>query len=93
LTENNTNEEAMKQIKNVGIYYWEKNITLLDKLQKPKMPEAFTERISIMKKYCTLRITQYEFILKGIEQNTEQYSDSITYYETEIGKVIKEIGQ
>lgn len=88
-----TKDEVLTKIKGMGIYYWNENIKLINELQKLELPEAIRKKNTLLIRYCELRINAYNLIYKGVEEDTEKYRDSITYYDNKINGLLESTDQ
>ncbi len=79
----------MAEIRDSGLYYWHKNLQLMKSTDSLNLPEAIHERNRTIITYCELRIKSYEFIYKGLEENTDKYADSVAYYDTKLDEILK----
>jgi rhomboid protease GluP len=91
LPKDSPKEKFLSVIADSGIYYWNKNIRVLDTVEKMNIPQTFKDRAEILKNYCGLRIKSYNLIYKAIDENTEIYQDSIQFYNTQIEEVINSL--
>jgi len=85
-------EKALMFIKEQGIYYWNKELKLLEGLKKLDLPEKIVKQNKLLKEYCELRIKSYELMYKAISENSEQYKDQLVDYNKQISEKIGEIG-
>jgi rhomboid protease GluP len=60
-------KSKLTSIKDRGIYYWDENIILLEKLDKLYLPEAIHEQNDNLIEYCELRKEYYELGYKKIK--------------------------
>ncbi len=88
LPENTPKEKTLSEIQNKGLYYWNENIKLLNSLERLKLPDEIQTRNKKLLTYCDLRIKSYNLIYKAIKQDSDNYKDSIEYYNTQIETVI-----
>ena len=91
LPENSPDEIVLDEIKNKGIYYWKKNILLLDSLQNLDLSTEIRTRNRILKEYCELRIKSYELLYKAVSENTDIYQKQLELYNTQIEAKISEL--
>jgi rhomboid protease GluP len=85
-----TDDEAMYEIKDRGIYYWNENIKLITELDKLNLPEVLHERNATLKEYCELRIKCYELIYKGVQEGDKnKYEADIQPLSKRIEHIIK----
>ena len=73
-------DEVLYGIKDRGIYYWQENIRLIQRLDSLTLPEEIHHRNYKLKKYCQLRIKTYTLMYKAVQENTEAYKDSVDKY-------------
>lgn len=96
LPPNTTNEEFLSEIKDRGIYYWNKNIDLLNSFEKLELPLVIRTRNRLLKEYCELRIKNYEFMYQSVSDKTdgnELYQQKLNDFNQQIEAKIKEIGE
>ena len=68
----------LSMIKDKGLVNWKANLKILDDADKLNLPVGLTTRIALLRAYCNLRITSYNFIYKAIKENdTVHYKSSI----------------
>jgi len=88
LPKNSSKEKYLSALRDSGIYYWNKNIELLNEVEKLKIPTSLKGRAEILTNYCNLRINSYNFIYKAINEDNSNYQDSIAYYNKQIKATI-----
>lgn len=88
ITPETPKDQVLTLIKDKGIYYWNENIKLLNKIDSLDLPDEFYERNKILKHYCELRIKNYELIYKAVSEETKKYEVEITNYDAEIRAII-----
>jgi membrane associated rhomboid family serine protease len=86
-------EKLLAAITDSGIYYWNRNIQLLNEMGKLNIPKPLQERVNILTKYCNLRLSSYHFIYKAINEDTDIYKDSIQFYNKQIEEAINSLKQ
>jgi rhomboid protease GluP len=86
-----SNEETLSKIKDMGIYYWNKNIVLVKGLEKLDMPDVLKRRNSLLLEYCDARVRSYELIYRSIEENSDRFADSIKYYDQQVTDILAKI--
>ncbi len=84
LPKKTTNEKYLSVLSDSGIYYWNKNIVLLNEVEALKIPPSLKDRARILINYCNVRINSYNFIYRAISQNYSSYKDSIEYYKKQV---------
>jgi len=92
LPEHTPTDTLLDQLKNKGIDNWNKNIALIDGLQKLHLPEHLQQRNAKLKTYCQLREKSYALIYKEIEENTDKYHEEIKACNKGIDSLLKELG-
>lgn len=85
------NDQILREIKDSGIYSWNKSIKLIDGFNELDLPLGIRTRNRILKEYCELRIKSYELVYKAISENTDQYQAEIEGYNQQIQAKIKEL--
>lgn len=91
LPENAPQEEILYGLKDRGIYYWNRNIDLLNSLDKLDLPPELRRRNNLLKEYCQLRLESYQLIYKSIAEETEIYKQQIEILNAQIEEKIKVI--
>lgn len=91
MPENSTDEEYLYQLKEVGINCWNKNIELIDRVDKYNLDESIHKRNSILKDYCNIRIKSYKTMYKAISENSIMYDSEIENCNKEIEQVLKKL--
>ncbi len=81
----------VSEIRDSGIYYWKESISLIEELDQLDLPEEFHQRNWKLTRYCEFRIMSYSLIARAIEENSDQYQDSIDYYNVEIENMINSL--
>lgn len=84
-------EELLKEIEGRGIYYWNENIRLLEELSQLDLPDNILYRNQQLLEYCHLRIKSYQFLYKAVNEETDTYQDSITFYNQQVEALITRI--
>lgn len=91
LPENTPKDKLLQEIKEKGIYNWNKNLKLIKELEKLKLPEMFRLRNAKLIEYCEVRIKNYNLLYKAINENTSIYKDSIEKNDKTIDAIIKSL--
>ena len=91
LPENTPKDKLLQEIKEKGIYNWNKNLKLIKELEKLKLPEMFRLRNAKLIEYCEVRIKNYNLLYKAINENTSIYKDSIEKNDKTIEAIIKSL--
>ncbi|HMU98194.1 MAG TPA: hypothetical protein PKA15_05360, partial [Chitinophagales bacterium] len=63
-----------------SIYYWNKNIQLLNQLDTNKLPKWIIDDNNLLKEYCNYRIKEFQYIILNTKKETSNYNDSINFY-------------
>lgn len=79
------------EINDVGISNWQKNLSLLKYLEdNSDLPYKYSEKVMAYKKYCDLRIEQYNLMLKMIEEKeSDLFGNEISLYQVRIDSIIQ----
>lgn len=91
LPENTPKDKLLQEIKEKGIYNWNKNLKLIKELEKLELPEMFRLRNAKLIEYCEVRIKNYNLLYKAINENTSIYKDSIEKNDKTIEAIIKSL--
>jgi rhomboid protease GluP len=91
MPKNTPNDSLLYEIKQHGFYYWNENIKLLHEADKLDIPQILHEKNSKLLIYCDLRIKSYNLIYKMIDENTDAYKDSLTFYNKQIESAINSL--
>jgi len=92
LPSNTTNEKLLDEIKNKGIYNWNKSIQLIDSFKTLDLPLEMRTRNQLLKEYCQLRAKSYDLLYKEIDENTDQYKPEMEACDKQIEAKLKELG-
>ncbi|MGE6220650.1 hypothetical protein ACQKCH_12545 [Nubsella zeaxanthinifaciens] len=84
-------EKSMSDIKDIGIYYWNRNLEVLDSAKKFSDNMETERKIAVYREYCKLNISCYELIYKAVDQHTKAYDDEINKKFALIDEKSKEI--
>ncbi len=80
-------------IKDRGIYYWNKNIILLDSINKFNIPDEMHKRNNKIRMYCELRLKSFELLYKAVNENTGIYKDSLVSYNNQIKTIMDDLSK
>lgn len=86
-------EKRLAAIKDTGIYYWNKNIELLQTTERLKIPEILKHRTLTLIEYCNLRIDSYNYLYRKFDGTALEGEDSTNYYNSAIRKVLNKLKQ
>lgn len=70
-------EKSMSDLKNVGIYYWNRNLEVLDSAKKFSNSAEIDRKIAVYKDYCKMHISCYELMYKAIDKHTRAFDEEI----------------
>jgi rhomboid protease GluP len=88
LSRTSSNDVIAATIKNDGLPNWNKNLLVLDSIDKLDLPVEYTARVYALRKYCKYRIKSYNYILADIDGNVNTNKDSIVLYNQKIKAII-----
>ncbi|MFN8166723.1 MAG: rhomboid family intramembrane serine protease [Bacteroidia bacterium] len=91
MPENKTKEKLLFELKQNGIFYWKKNLILLDEVSKMDLPENIKKRNAKLTRYCELRVQSYQLIYKAVEEDTHVYDEEIRGMVDEISAIINDL--
>jgi len=75
-------------LKNDGLRNWNKNLLVLDSINKLDLPLEYTLRVHALRNYCNYRVKVYNYILDNLNEHTYAHHDSIVYYNQKIKAII-----
>ncbi|WP_461787828.1 hypothetical protein [Pedobacter sp.] len=70
-------EKSMSDLKNVGLYYWNRNLEILDSAKKFSNSAEIDRKIIVYKEYCKMHISCYELMYKAIDKHTRAFDKEI----------------
>jgi rhomboid protease GluP len=88
LPKTSSNDALAASLKNDGLVNWNKNLLVLDSIDKLDLPIEYTQRGYTLRKYCKYRIKSYDYILADVDGNTNINKDSIVLYNQKIKAII-----
>jgi rhomboid protease GluP len=91
LNEGAPKEDILYGIKERGIYYWQENIRLVQRLDSLTLPEEVHQRNRKLEEYCQLRIKSYSLMYKAVQEDNEIYKDSVNMYNEQIESLVSTI--
>jgi rhomboid protease GluP len=92
LPEDEPKDKRLYELKDRGIYYWQRNITLLDSCKRLDLPLEIRTRNRLLREYCDLRIKSYELMYKAVSEDTDKYKDQIDSFDKQIETVVNNLG-
>src|SRR5690606_8810425 len=81
------------ELKERGLYYWNKNFELVKGFDKLNLPKVVQQQNTLLKEYCRLRIESYELLIKAVDKGSNEFDEDIKNYDEKINAVIQEITQ
>ena len=89
--ETKTPKNLIQEFSN-GKDLWQRNLEIIQNLsQIENLPPELKNQDEILIKYCKLRITHHELIIKAIQEDTDKYAQEIKKTGLEITKVLDEL--
>ncbi|MGN6533152.1 MAG: rhomboid family intramembrane serine protease [Ginsengibacter sp.] len=88
---NTPKEKILAELKNNGINGWNENIKLLNNVEKLNLPSAIHQRNQKLLFYCNLRLKTYNLLYKTIDQDTDEYRDSVQLYNQQVENIINDL--
>lgn len=77
-------EKSLSDLKDIGIYYWDRDLELLDSVKKLDLPNPLIKKTALFKEYCHLNKDCYTLMYKAINEHTKIYDERIHDYFKEI---------
>jgi|GEM_PF-2649536 len=84
-------EKAISDVKDISIYYWNRNIEIIDSLDKLVHSKSVQPKIEVYKTYSALNKKYYTLMHKALTENSTKYDTELAAYEAKISKISKEI--
>ena len=91
LGEGASKDDIITALREKGIVNWNKNLLIVNDMDKLDLPSEFAVRDYKLKQYCNLRIRSYGYITTDIEENTKKYQDSIVSCNIQIRTLINDL--
>jgi len=88
LPKNSADYVLAEALKNDGLRNWNKNLLVLDSINKLDLPLEYTLRVHALRNYCNYRVKVYNYILDNLNEHTYAHHDSIVYYNQKIKGII-----
>ncbi|MCC3158284.1 rhomboid family intramembrane serine protease [Hymenobacter sp. 15J16-1T3B] len=82
-------DEQLRALQEHGIYYWEQNLRLLQRLDSLRLPDEAEERNAAVTRYTRLRLRSYQLRYRALAENSAAYADSIRAYDQQIEALIE----
>jgi rhomboid protease GluP len=83
-----TKYDITAALKEKGITNWNKNLKILDSIDKLDLPVVYTVRVKYLRDYCKTRIKSYNYISFDVNTNSEQYKGAIDSCNTQMNAII-----
>jgi rhomboid protease GluP len=77
MTHNSSNDGVITAFKEKGIDNWNKNLKVIDSIDKLDLPVGFRVRGDKLRRYCRLRIKSYNYIIEDVSTNSRQHRSAI----------------
>jgi rhomboid protease GluP len=90
--ESTPKEKLLYEVKDRGIYYWNKCLVIISEIDQLDIPYEVRKKNEKLKNYCELRKQEYELIYKQIDEETKIYKPKIVQIDSEIAVVMKDLG-
>jgi len=84
-------EKSLSDLKNVGLYYWDRNLELLDSLKRINDDKETLAKIAAYEEYCNLHKNCYKLMYKAVDEHTKKYNEEIDKQLTKIAVKHEEI--
>jgi len=84
-------EDILLNLKNNGISLWERNSTLIKKLDQLQLSNELHERNKKILQYCKLRIQSYQLMYQETAESTEKYQPQLDEVNQKIKTLIDEL--
>lgn len=84
-------EKVLYDVKNISIYYWNRNIEIIDSLDKLVHSKDAQPKIEVYKTYSILNKEYYTLIHKALQEGGTEYDAKLQDYKARINKLSKEI--
>jgi len=91
MNEHAPKEEMLYNLKDRGIYYWNKDIQILNEITPLDLPPLILSRNEELLKYCRLRIEVYGLLYRQINEGTTAYTPKINEDSIKIAQIIDEV--
>ena len=78
-------------IENRGIYYWKENLLLLDEVYKLHLLPSQRDAVTLLRKYCNIRLESYKLIVRKLSENTTEYDTQIKQDTKEADEIVETI--
>lgn len=87
-----TKEKCLADIKDIGIYYWNRNIEILDEgSNKIDLSPDMKTTVKLCKEYCSLNKKYCELAYKALNESSSNYDEEINFYAEAVNEKLAEI--
>lgn len=86
-----TKEDSLAALTKTGIANWQEDIKIIHDINQLHIPARLRDQATVLANYCNYRLATYELLYKRTSENTEQYDDSINYYNRQIGQILNSL--
>ena len=73
-------DKSLSDIKNIGLYYWNRDLEMLDSLQKLDLPQELVAQTDFLRSYCELNRECYLLMYKAIDEHSKAYENELNIY-------------
>ncbi|GAB2953538.1 hypothetical protein GCM10027048_18410 [Hymenobacter coalescens] len=84
-------DEVLYGLKDRGIYYWEQNLRLVQRLDSLNLPAEYHQRNRVLEAYCQLRLRSYRMMYRAVQEDTRAYDDSLQVYNQQIEELLASV--
>ncbi|QES89364.1 rhomboid family intramembrane serine protease [Rhizosphaericola mali] len=76
-TDDLTEEDYKKNLKDIGIYFWNEDLRLIQELKETKLPVYIQNYNDQLKFYFQTRIKQFDLIYQSVQDDSDEYDDKL----------------
>ena len=91
MSPNTPKEEVLHEIKDRGIYYWKKNLEIVNEIRLLDLPVELLVRNDKVEEYCNLRIQMYELVYKSIDEDSDVYQKDLEDLAEKINNLVDDL--
>lgn len=88
MVKNSSNDDIIAALKTKGIDNWNKNLKVIDSIDKLDLPVEFRVRDNKLRQYCRLRIKSYNYAIEDITANSKQNTSAIDSCNVQLQAII-----
>ena len=93
LTANATKEDSLAALTKTGIANWQADLKIVNDIKQLHIPARLKGQADSLINYCNYRIASYGLMYKAVNEESAQYKDSISYYDSRLEEVINSLKQ